>query len=173
MLHPTGLTRRTFLRRLAISSAALAGMNRGLGEGQVERKVRFGLIADVHQDVMPDGLERVRAFVKAMTAAKPEIPDPAVLPPDEIPPRCLCVRPGLGGKQRLRDGCWTPRRPESEAEKSATDEPASSIRPAPHRELAVGQLRSRRAPRIILVCFCAVARLATRVCSPAHATTPR
>ncbi|MCL4178267.1 MAG: metallophosphoesterase [Verrucomicrobia bacterium] len=71
-VHPAGSTRRTFLRRLAISSAALAGMSRSLGEGQVERKVRFGLIADVHQDVMPDGLERVKAFVKAMRIAQPD-----------------------------------------------------------------------------------------------------
>ncbi len=71
-VHQAGLNRRTFLRRLAISSAAFAGMGRGLGEGRVERKVRFGLIADVHQDVMPDGLERVKAFVMAMRAAKPD-----------------------------------------------------------------------------------------------------
>jgi 3',5'-cyclic AMP phosphodiesterase CpdA len=31
---------------------------------------RFGVISDVHQDIVPDGVERIRAFVAAMTEAK-------------------------------------------------------------------------------------------------------
>ena len=33
-------------------------------------KIRLGLIADVHQDVMPDGVERITAFVESMQAAE-------------------------------------------------------------------------------------------------------
>ena len=33
---------------------------------------RFGVITDVHQDIMPDGVDRIRAFVAAMTEAKAE-----------------------------------------------------------------------------------------------------
>jgi len=32
-------------------------------------KLRLGLVADVHQDVMPDGVERITAFVEAMREA--------------------------------------------------------------------------------------------------------
>lgn len=33
-------------------------------------RIRLGLIADVHQDVMPDGVERITAFVDAMQEAR-------------------------------------------------------------------------------------------------------
>ena len=32
----------------------------------------FGVIADVHQDIMHDGVSRLRAFVEAMNDAKPD-----------------------------------------------------------------------------------------------------
>jgi hypothetical protein len=41
-------------------------------DSPLPRRVTFGLISDVHQDVMPDGVERIRAFVDAMTKAKPD-----------------------------------------------------------------------------------------------------
>ena len=64
------VTRRQFLRHLSIAPAALAGVAQAVGEDRPSRRVRFGLIADIHPDVMPDGLERVRAFVTAMERAK-------------------------------------------------------------------------------------------------------
>ncbi len=38
---------------------------------QAPRPLRFGVIADVHQDIMHDGVERLRAFIDAMSAADP------------------------------------------------------------------------------------------------------
>jgi predicted phosphodiesterase len=65
-------TRREMLRRVMAVPWAGAGVQGK--EGAVERKegkaeLRFGVIADVHQDVMPDGVERVGAFVRAMEEA--------------------------------------------------------------------------------------------------------
>jgi len=63
-------TRRQFIRRLALGPAVLAGVAHAVGETKRTRRVRFGLIADIHPDVMPDGIERVRAFVAAMQRAQ-------------------------------------------------------------------------------------------------------
>jgi hypothetical protein len=65
------LSRRGFVHRVALASTALSGVipaSAVVGGGG--GRVRFGLIADIHPDVLPDGLERVQAFVKAMTEAK-------------------------------------------------------------------------------------------------------
>ena len=70
MLWPT--TRREFIRRLVIAPAAMAWIAQVANAAGSARRVRLGLIADVHQDVMPDGVERVRAFVAAMKQAKPD-----------------------------------------------------------------------------------------------------
>ncbi|GIT30818.1 MAG: hypothetical protein Ct9H300mP1_28640 [Planctomycetaceae bacterium] len=40
--------------------------------GRLEKPVRIGLIADLHHDVMHDGLARTAAFVKAMAARRPD-----------------------------------------------------------------------------------------------------
>ena len=64
--------RREFLRRLALAPAVVAAAAQGFAASASPRRVRFGLISDIHQDVMPDGLERVRAFVAAMNLAKPD-----------------------------------------------------------------------------------------------------
>lgn len=61
------LTRRQMLRRLALTPALVAWAAHAV---PAARKVRFGLIADVHQDVMPDAVERIRAFTVAMTKAQ-------------------------------------------------------------------------------------------------------
>jgi len=64
-------TRRAFLFRLAIAPGVVAALAADGGEPPPTRRVRFGLITAVHQDVMPDGLERVRAFVTSMEPARP------------------------------------------------------------------------------------------------------
>ncbi len=63
-------TRREFIHRLGLGPALLAGTAQAIGETKPARRVRFGLIADIHPDVMPDGIERVRAFVAAMGRAE-------------------------------------------------------------------------------------------------------
>lgn len=70
-----GVSRREFVRRVAltsVASTAFAGTVRSADRPGGPRRVRFGLITDIHPDVLPDGLERVQAFVKAMTEAKVE-----------------------------------------------------------------------------------------------------
>ena len=62
--------RREFIRRLSLAPAALGAAAHAIGETKPPPRVRFGLIADIHPDVMPDGIERVRAFVAAMQRAK-------------------------------------------------------------------------------------------------------
>jgi 3',5'-cyclic-AMP phosphodiesterase len=59
------LSRRSFLRTVVPLPLALAATPLLAAT----RRVTFGLISDVHQDVMPDGVERVRAFVDAMKKA--------------------------------------------------------------------------------------------------------
>ena len=34
--------------------------------------LKFGLVADIHHDVMHDGIDRLTAFLKAMEKVKPE-----------------------------------------------------------------------------------------------------
>lgn len=63
-------TRREFVRRITVGSAALAHWITHPALAASSRRVRFGLIADIHPDVLPDGLARVQAFVKAMTEAR-------------------------------------------------------------------------------------------------------
>ena len=63
-------TRREFIRRLVLTPAVLAWVTQVAGKDESVSRVRFGLITDVHQDVMPDGVARVSAFVKAMEKAK-------------------------------------------------------------------------------------------------------
>ncbi len=60
-------TRRQFLQQLALTPALMAWAAHA---APAARRVRFGLIADVHQDVMPDAVERIRAFTAAMTKAQ-------------------------------------------------------------------------------------------------------
>lgn len=63
------VTRRGFLQRLALASALLPGLESSPAVAGASGRVRFGLISDIHPDMLPDGLERVRAFVSAMEAA--------------------------------------------------------------------------------------------------------
>ena len=63
-------------RRFLASSAAATGgvfaapaLRLLRADAPAGDKIRLGLVADVHQDVMPDGVERVTAFVEAMRQA--------------------------------------------------------------------------------------------------------
>lgn len=64
------LTRRGFVKQMLLTSATLAWSARALAEAAAPRTVRFGLIADVHQDLIPDGVERIRAFAEAMAKSR-------------------------------------------------------------------------------------------------------
>jgi Icc protein len=68
--HGARVSRRAFVHRVALASAGLTALGGGPTATAAGRRVRFGLIADIHPDVLPDGLERVQAFVKAMTEAR-------------------------------------------------------------------------------------------------------
>ena len=67
---PGPVTRRRFLGSLAAVPAVAPGLVRAAAAVPAVGSVRFGMISDLHPDMLPDGLERVRAFVSTMTAAK-------------------------------------------------------------------------------------------------------
>jgi predicted phosphodiesterase len=73
-IHTTYLSRRRFLARATGTAAALTlplpALARAKGKGK--GKVRVGMISDIHQDVMHDGLRRLGSFLDAMRAAKPD-----------------------------------------------------------------------------------------------------
>jgi 3',5'-cyclic AMP phosphodiesterase CpdA len=64
------LTRRGFLQRLAPVPPVLVGLTASRTAEPPKRPLRFGVIADIHPDMLPDGLDRVRAFVAAMMKAQ-------------------------------------------------------------------------------------------------------
>lgn len=55
---------------MTLATALLPAMAGGSAQGAPTGKVRFGMISDIHPDMLPDGRERVRAFVTAMQAAR-------------------------------------------------------------------------------------------------------
>jgi len=59
------VTRRTFLRSLASLPLILAATP----ACAARRRVRFGIVSDVHQDVIRDSVDRINAFVAAMRKA--------------------------------------------------------------------------------------------------------
>ncbi len=66
-------TRRNFIKTatatgvtLTLPSLAAANL------GRLNKPVRIGLIADLHQDIMHDGPERLGAFLKHMAINKPD-----------------------------------------------------------------------------------------------------
>ena len=63
------ISRRAFILRLPLLPLAV-GTADWLRGAEKQSRVRFGLIADVHHDIMPDGPERLGAFVKAMKRAR-------------------------------------------------------------------------------------------------------
>lgn len=60
-------TRRRFLQTIALAPAVLTAWS-----GEASARVRFGIITDLHHDVMHDGLDRLRAFVTAMEKSRPD-----------------------------------------------------------------------------------------------------
>lgn len=60
-------SRRRFLQTIALVPAVLEAWG-----AEKSSRVRFGIITDVHQDVMHDGVERVRAFGEAMAKSAPD-----------------------------------------------------------------------------------------------------
>lgn len=58
------MKRRSFVKNTSLASAAFV-LPWTLSSGQTNKmeKLQFGLIADVHQDVMHDGVDRLQAFV--------------------------------------------------------------------------------------------------------------
>lgn len=77
-----GWTRRGFLQAGALQTAAWVGLGSQLSDPRLWQAsapglgkprpnvVRFGMITDVHQDVMHDGVERIKQFVGAMREAQ-------------------------------------------------------------------------------------------------------
>jgi predicted phosphodiesterase len=72
--HSAEVTRRGFLQRLALVPTALPVLQSGsaFAQGRPQGRLRFGMISDIHPDMLPDGLDRVRAFVSSMQAAQVE-----------------------------------------------------------------------------------------------------
>lgn len=67
------LSRRAMLQTSAAGIAAHTfGLPAFAGDDKQKGKVRFGLITDVHQDIMHDGEDRLRAFIDAMKKEKPD-----------------------------------------------------------------------------------------------------
>ena len=56
------MDRRKFLKEAAVASTVLALPSLALGN-KVSEKTTFGMIADVHQDLIPDGKSRLEAFI--------------------------------------------------------------------------------------------------------------
>jgi Icc protein len=67
------LSRRTFLNTATAASLTLALPRLSSAAAwTVDKPVQIGVIADLHHDVMHDGNDRLGAFVKEMSASKPD-----------------------------------------------------------------------------------------------------
>jgi Icc protein len=60
------LSKRSFLKTTSVASITLAIPSLVRASDVAEGKLRFGLVADVHQDIMHDATARIGSFVKAM-----------------------------------------------------------------------------------------------------------
>ncbi|GAB2494553.1 metallophosphoesterase family protein [Algoriphagus taiwanensis] len=63
-------SRRKFLQTLTWSSLALSLPSLTFSQTQTKKKIKIGLISDLHQDIVPDGEERLEAFLKKMKRDK-------------------------------------------------------------------------------------------------------
>lgn len=71
----SSLPRRQFLHQLPLATGAISSLLMSASPSASptpSKPIRFGLISDVHQDIMHDGVERVSAFIEAMTTAQAE-----------------------------------------------------------------------------------------------------
>lgn len=66
------VNRRHFLARVSGTAAALALPLPALARADGKGKIRIGMISDVHQDVMHDGMHRLGEFLGAMRKEKPD-----------------------------------------------------------------------------------------------------
>jgi 3',5'-cyclic AMP phosphodiesterase CpdA len=68
------MNRRNFLRNSAATTLGIAGINK-LPEAAIHEKfktIRIGICADLHQDIMHDGPQRIAAFIEAMNVQRPD-----------------------------------------------------------------------------------------------------
>lgn len=70
MEHDKMINRRSFLRTVSVCSGVFFFQPFVFGSNESRTILRFGLIADVHQDVMHDSPQRIKAFTKAMNKSK-------------------------------------------------------------------------------------------------------
>ncbi|KKL27564.1 hypothetical protein LCGC14_2383900, partial [marine sediment metagenome] len=68
--HDNITSRRSFLKTVSFCSGVCLFPPCAFGSRKPPAVLRFGLIADVHQDVMHDSRQRIEAFVGAMNKAK-------------------------------------------------------------------------------------------------------
>ncbi len=66
--HTTG--RRSFLKTISSCTGIFLFQPFAFGASEKRTILRFGLIADVHQDIIHDGSQRIKAFAEAMNEAK-------------------------------------------------------------------------------------------------------
>lgn len=67
------LNRRVFIQASAAGSLSLTlSRNTTAAMRNLDKPVRIGVIADLHHDVMHDGIQRMRAFVKKMENVEPD-----------------------------------------------------------------------------------------------------
>lgn len=69
-MHDNIVRRRSFLKTVAFCSGVYLFRPFAFGSNENRTILRFGLIADVHQDVMHDAPHRVKAFAEAMNVAE-------------------------------------------------------------------------------------------------------
>jgi calcineurin-like phosphoesterase family protein len=66
-------TRRNFIRTASAGSMAFSIPQSAFAAlRRLAQPVKFGLITDLHQDIMHDGLERMQAFVREMKIQRPD-----------------------------------------------------------------------------------------------------
>lgn len=71
------MNRRIFIRNSALATAGISGIGRlpvSDSSDSIEEytKIRIGICADLHQDIMQDGPRRITAFIKDMEVQKPD-----------------------------------------------------------------------------------------------------
>ena len=67
------MNRRTFIASgAAVGTTLLAAKFSRASFASLEQKIKIGLIADLHQDIMHDAPQRLKAFVDEMKTVKPD-----------------------------------------------------------------------------------------------------